>query len=74
MQRVTGSFTATDDDGRFYTIEVLTDYVLNEKGERTPGPISHRTSDGQPVQRQSKGIYQIVASGLILRTDDSTVQ
>lgn len=71
MIKQIGSFTATDDAGRQQTILKFTD-VINvdhfEGSASVTGIQSLRTASGQSVNRIAKGEYQIVTSGLILRS------
>ena len=61
-KRCTGSYPAQGDDGRSYSVEVWTDEVS--------GVQSLRTSTGLTLKRLSKGEYQIVVTGIILRCTD----
>ena len=60
-----GSFVARDEDGREYTIHILT-YTVNvgnrsgPNAEREGMTSSLRTSDGQPVNRLEKGKYEML--------------
>jgi hypothetical protein len=61
MRRRTGQFTALDNDGRSYTIHIYT-YCTREGAKELQMPA------GQPVNRRDKGVYEIVTSGVILRS------
>jgi hypothetical protein len=67
-----GSFIATDNTGRQQTILKFAD-VLNidhfEGNASAVGIQSLRTASGQAVNRITQGEYQIVPSGLILRSN-----
>jgi hypothetical protein len=71
MKRRTGTFTATGDDGRIYTIHVYTDFSdaghHGDPSATIPGIKELQTSEGSPVNYKEKGVYQLVATGVILR-------
>jgi hypothetical protein len=60
-----GSFVARDEEGREYTIHILTYTVSvgnrsDPNAEREGMTSSLRTSDGQPVNRLAKGKYEML--------------
>jgi hypothetical protein len=61
-KRCTGSYPAHGDDGRSYSVEVWTD--------EASGAQSLRTSTGLTLKRLGKGEYQIVVTGIFLRSTD----
>jgi hypothetical protein len=67
MNRLTGTFTAHDDFRRDYTIYVyLEDGSHDDPNAAIEGRKELRTADGALVNRKRKGVYEIMASGLIL--------
>jgi len=69
-----GRFTATAADGTAYTIDQLVLYILIRPVDGPPellreGPML-LTSSGQAVEKLGPGEYQIVSSGLLLRSAD----
>ena len=73
MKKRTGSFSARDDNGRQYTIHIYTEYT-NAGSRDDPhavleGPKELVLSDGSHVNRRDKGIYEIVGTGVTLRSD-----
>src|SRR5262249_56913799 len=64
-KRLTASFVAQDDDGRQHTVEVYT--------RETGGVVytSLNTSDGRPLARLCKGVYQVIYGGAILRSESA---
>jgi hypothetical protein len=70
MLRLTGSFNATGDDGREYTVNIFTDAsTLEDQGE-VEVPKRLQTSSGHTVSRIQHGEYVIVLSGVKLRSND----
>jgi hypothetical protein len=73
MIKRTGSFIATDYNGRQYKIYIYTDYLnagnFQEPSVLVPGMKDLRTSDGMHVNRREKGEYEIVEMGLIIHSD-----
>jgi hypothetical protein len=73
MKRRTGAFVAQGDDGRNYTIHEYTDIETIESQDE---PATTRilkelfTSTGSRVHYKEKGVYEIEASGVILRSSD----
>ena len=63
--------TAQGDDGCQYTLYLYTEAIVS--GTRTHarpatvGSVELATSDGQLVRWRAKGLYEIVATGVILR-------
>jgi len=74
MQRCTGSYSAEGDDGRSYTVEAWTNFVglgnLPDPVAEVAGAKTLCTSDGQNLNRRAKGEYVIVATGVVLRSND----
>ena len=74
MQRCTGSYSAEGDDGRSYTVEAWTNFVgrgnLPDPAAEVAGAKTLCTSDGQSLNRRAKGEYVIVATGVVLRSND----
>jgi hypothetical protein len=69
-----GRFTATAADGTAYTIDQLVWYILIRPADGPPellreGPML-LTAGGQAVDRISPGVYQVVSTGLMLRSSD----
>ena len=74
MKRRTGTFTARGDDGREYTVYIRRTPSKNvgsrdDLGAMLEGINSYELSDGSPVNRRDKGVYEIVSTGVILRSD-----
>ncbi len=73
MKKQTGQFTATGDDGRRYTIYIYTDFIdaghFGNPNAVVEGMKELLTSDGMAVNRHQKGEYQIVQTGLMLRSN-----
>jgi hypothetical protein len=72
MKKYNGSFPATGDDGRQYTVCIYTDFIDAANSE-DPNAVAEglkelRTSDGMAVRRRDKGEYQVVQTGVILRS------
>ena len=74
MERQTGTFTAQDQTGKIHTIYEYTDVMdvgtLDNPSATMPGMRRLRTSDGQVVNYKQKGVYEIVATGVILKSND----
>jgi hypothetical protein len=68
MSMKLGSFMAHDVAGQSYTI-VMTDRMGTKPG-RAVIPIELRTANGQRVNRISKGLYEIVETGVRLTSND----
>jgi hypothetical protein len=69
----TGSFTAHEADGTEYTIYILTEVVESEThggSARADAISSLQTETGEPVNRISKGHYELVNSRVKLTSDD----
>ena len=75
MKRRTGTFMVDGNDGRSYTIYIYTDFInagtLDDPRAEIEGLKELRTSDGKAVNRLSKGEYQVVQTGVILRSSES---
>lgn len=63
--------TAQGDDGRQYTLYLYTEAVAARSGTHLRAPsvasVELATSDGQLVRWRGKGLYEVVATGVILR-------
>ena len=71
MQRCTGSYAAEGNDGRSYSVEAWVNFTSPD--DPTPEVAGFRTlctSDGQNLNYIQKGRYQIVATGVVLQSDD----
>ena len=75
MKRLTGTFMARGDDHRVYTIYEYTDFVdagnHDDPSAEIPGLKELQTSNGAPINYKEKGVYQIMSTGVVLRTDAS---
>ncbi len=74
MQRCTGSYAAEGNDGRSYTVEAWANFTSSGRpDDPTPEVAGFRTlctSDGRNLSYIQKGRYQIVATGVLLQSDD----
>lgn len=72
MKKQTGTFTATGNDGRQYTVHVFTNYIsvgnFVDPNAVVEGLRELRTSDGMAVNRRRRGEYQIVETGVMLNS------
>lgn len=72
MKEYTSSFWATGDDGSEYSIDVFTDIIdvgtFSDPIATVEGLKELRTSDGLAVNRNRKGVYQVVQTGVMLRS------
>jgi hypothetical protein len=72
MKKRTGSFRATGSDGRQYTVYIYTDFIdigsFQNPNAVVEGLKELRTSDGMPVNRLQQGEYEIVQTGIVLRS------
>jgi hypothetical protein len=69
----TSTFKAVNDAGDEFEIDVYTTFVdTSTLGQRNELPTGRqlRTSDGDAVNWKEKGVYQIVATGMIVRSSD----
>jgi len=72
MKRYTRIITARGDDGQQYSLYVYSDSA--HPGTHTPprapldGGTDLATSDGHLVRWRAKGVYEIVATGVVLRS------
>jgi hypothetical protein len=72
MKRFTRIITAYGDDGQQYSLYVYSDSA--QPGTRTapPAPMDASTdlatSDGRLVRWRAKGVYEIVPTGVVLRS------
>lgn len=77
MRKHKGRFTAVDDTGRPYTIDVHVE-IINVGGRDNPhqtreGLLFLQLENGEAVNRLGKGKYQIVSSGVCLTSDEPGV-
>jgi len=74
MQRCTGSYSAVGNDGRSYTVRVWHNFTSSGPlDDPVPEAADFRTlctSDGRNLNYIEKGRYQIVATGVVLQSDD----
>lgn len=74
MEKRTGSFVAKGDDGREYTLYIYTEYArADAQGESpsvTEGTQRLVTSNGDPVNVISSGVYYLPGDGVTIRSDD----
>ena len=74
MEKRTGRFIAQGDDGREYTVYIYTEYsradVQGELPSVTEGTQRLVTSDGEPVNVISSGVYYLPGAGVTIRSDD----
>lgn len=72
MKRRTGTLTVQGDDNRNYTIHVYTDFIdVGTRGDLTAeigDPKELWTAEGNSVNLIKQGVYQILATGVILRS------
>ena len=73
-QRCTGCYSAEASVGRSYTVEAWTNFTSPQTlDDPTPEVAGFRTlctSDGQNLNYIEKGRYQIVATGVVLQSND----
>ena len=73
-ERHSCSFVATDDAGNEYTVDIYTEIIdagsHDQAGEVLEGIKRLCTEDGMAVNRIKKGIYQVVITGEIIKSDD----
>jgi hypothetical protein len=64
--------TAQGDDGRQYTLYLYTDAIVpgtrTNARSATVGSVELATSDGQLVRWRARGLYEVIATGVILRS------
>ncbi len=69
----TGKFTASGSDGRAYTVYIYTNYIdtgnFIDPNAFVEGLKELRTSDGLAVNRHKKGEYEIVQTGVLLKSN-----
>ena len=72
MKRYTRIISAHGDDGQQYSLYVYSDsaHAETRTASRTPmgASIDLATSDGQLVRWRAKGVYEIVSTGVVLRS------
>lgn len=72
--KFSGSFSAKDDGGAVHKIDIFSQYVRHGTPEtissETQVPDSYGTADGRDVRRMAKGMYQVIETGVILRSED----
>ena len=73
MRRKMGQFIATDEKGRRYTILIYTNVIkagtLENPSMEVEGKEELTTFEGMAVNRLEKGKYQIVQTGIIVKSD-----
>jgi hypothetical protein len=73
MQACTGRYRSAGDDDRCYVVEVWTTFAvpgsLPDAGVEPPLQQTLQTSAGEKVEYLSKGQYQLVGTGVRLRSD-----
>jgi hypothetical protein len=74
MKKHTGSFMAYTDGGQPVRLHIYTDFVDVATGANPnaviPGLKELVTGDGLAVNRLDKGKYEVVATGMVLTSDD----
>jgi hypothetical protein len=74
MQACTGRYPAVGDDGRCYVVEVWAAFAapgsFPDAGVELPLQRTLQTSDGDRLKYLGKGKYQLVKTGVLLRSDD----
>jgi putative component of toxin-antitoxin plasmid stabilization module len=72
MLKMTGSFSATGDDGRQYEVYIYTNFIkagtFGDPNAVVEGLKELRTSDGMAINRLQQGEYEIVQTGVVLRS------
>ena len=72
MKKQTGSFRAIGNDGRQYTVYIYTDFndagTFEDPNAVVQGLKELRTSDGMHINRRQQGEYEIVQTGVVLRS------
>lgn len=63
MKKRTGSFGVTGTDGRQYTVYIYADFIEGLECLKELW-----TSDGMPVHYRKQGEYEIVQTGVVLRS------
>ncbi len=66
-----GSFKAKSDDGKeveIFIFQTMTDESVNYGDDTTASALALQTRDGKEVNRIDKGVYQIVETGLVVRS------
>jgi hypothetical protein len=69
MQRFTRFIQAAGSDGHIYLVEIWTDFTPAANNE-VEGLKTLRTPNGGRLHHIGKGEYQIVGTGINLRSDD----
>jgi hypothetical protein len=73
MRRKIGQFIATDENGRRYTLLIFTNIIKAGTFENprvgVEGMKELKTFEGMAVNRLEKDKYQIVQTGIIVRSD-----
>jgi hypothetical protein len=74
MERLTGTFPATGDDGCHYTVHIYSEYIdTTAEDTSQQGAVEamriFKTAEGLSVTYRKKGEYQILQTGVILRSD-----
>ena len=74
-RRLTGSFTARGDDGRTYTVHIYTNFTPAGTSGSPYAELPELpelfifTSNWERVNLKEKGVYEVVSTGLVLRSD-----
>ncbi len=72
MEELAYEFTAADEDGREYQLQVYQNWISAatraDPAAVIPGMRRIVTEDGLSVNRLAKGEYQIVSTGMVLRS------
>lgn len=66
-----GSFKAKSDDGKdveIFIFQTMTDESVLYGDDANASALSLQTRDGKEVNRLDKGVYQIVDTGLVVRS------
>ena len=75
MEELIQEFTSTAEDGSEHVLYVYQDFrdagTRSEPSAQVPGLKRIATADGLSVNRLGKGEYEVVQSGVILRSRDS---
>jgi hypothetical protein len=62
-------FTATDDAGKPYTLVAYQEFAPARRGDPlVPTKKSLRTTEGDPINRLTKGLYQLLLYGRVTLT------
>ena len=70
MKRYTRIITAQGDDGRPYSLYVYSDKAQADTRVPVHSSPDLATSDGHLVRWRAKGVYEIITTGVVLRSAD----